>query len=105
MATCRGIVYPIQDNQGHASDHHHYATQQETQGPNLLHRSHRFFLHQLDVEGRRKNEDQHGGRRRTNETEDVPNRRDKDDKEIGKGQDRHGDDRVAPPAELFCRTE
>lgn len=31
-ATCRGIVYPIQNNQGHASSHHHYATDEEQQG-------------------------------------------------------------------------
>lgn len=29
MATSGRIVYPIQNNQGHASSHHHDATQQE----------------------------------------------------------------------------
>lgn len=98
-------MYPIQDDQGYASDHHHYATEEKQQGPNLLHGSHRLFLHQLDVEGRRKDEDQHGRCRRTNETEDVPDGRDKDDQQIGEGQDRHGDDAVTPPTELFCGTQ
>lgn len=29
MATSRGIVDPIQHDQGHASGHYHYATEQE----------------------------------------------------------------------------
>lgn len=29
MATSWGIVDPIQHNQGHASGHHHYATEQK----------------------------------------------------------------------------
>lgn len=41
----------------------------------------------------------------TNETKDVPNRRDKDDQQIGKHQDRHGDENVPPPTEVFGCTQ
>lgn len=47
----------------------------------------------------------HVNRKLTNETEDVPDGRDKDDQQIGEGQDRHGDDAVTPPTELFRGTQ
>lgn len=102
MATFVGVVDPVQNDEGHASRHHHYAAQQEEHSPNLLYRFHRLFFHQLDIEGRRQDEDQHGSSRGTNETKDVSDSGHEDDKQIGKRQDRHGDEAVTPPAETFC---
>lgn len=41
----------------------------------------------------------------TNETKDVSNSWDKDNKQIGKCQDRHCNETMTPPTEIFCCTQ
>lgn len=44
VATCRGIVYPIQNNQGYASKHHHYAAYEKQQSLEEEEKTHRYNI-------------------------------------------------------------
>ena len=41
----------------------------------------------------------------TDETKDISNCGDKDDQQIGKCQDRHSNETMTPPTEIFCCTQ
>lgn len=73
--------------------------------PDLLHRLHGLLLDQFDVESRGQDEDEHGGSGGADEAENVPDGGDEDDQGVGAGQQDHGDDGVADPAEVLGRAQ